>query len=75
MLTVFVLVAILLSDDGKMSVETFQYASAEECRAGANALQEFLKTHDVAVVSGTWGCTQWDLIAPAAKPLAPESES
>ncbi len=75
MLTVFILVAVLLSDDGKVNVQTFEFASAEECREGANAFQEFLKTHDLGVVSGTWGCTQWELITPAAKPLAPKSNS
>jgi hypothetical protein len=75
MISVFVLVAVLLSGDGKIEIETFQYPSAEACREGANALKDFLKSHDVAIVSGAWGCTQWELIAPPALPLAPKSES
>ena len=75
MLTVFVLVAVLLSEDGKIDIEAFQYGSAEECRLGASTFQDFLKTHDVNVVSGTWGCTRWDLVAPEPKPLAPKSDS
>ena len=75
MISVFVLVAVLLSGDGKIEIETFQYPSADACREGADAFQEFLKTHDVAIISGTWGCTQWDLIAPPALPLAPKTQS
>jgi len=72
MLTVYVLVAVFLLASGQTSVETSQFASAEDCKAGAEALRAFLTTHETDIASATWSCTSWELTQPKIEQPLPK---